>query len=129
MSDAPSQLDHLKSLVSQLQAKIEKLESAASSTAKGAADSAKGAIDSVKESLSPAQHLRIVLMGPPGAGKCQRSQLQDSWASSLEVNTTREGGAEGVGERRGERCQDDWLPLRWKRWKVQELSEAGQCTA
>ncbi|KAL8278020.1 hypothetical protein RQP46_009652 [Phenoliferia psychrophenolica] len=59
-SPAPpaAQLANLKALVGQLQAKIERLESQASD-----------AIGSVKESLSPAQHLRIVLMGPPGAGK------------------------------------------------------------
>jgi adenylate kinase len=69
MSDSPSQLDHLKSLVSQLQAKIERLEKQASSTAgevKGAVESAAG---SVKEALLPSHHLRMVLMGPPGAGE------------------------------------------------------------
>ena len=59
-SPAPpsAQLATLKALVGQLQAKIEKLESQATD-----------AIGSAKESLgiTPAQHLRIVLMGPPGA--------------------------------------------------------------
>lgn len=47
-------INHLKDLVLQLQAKIERLESQA--------------LQSVKEVITPAQHLRIVLMGPPGAG-------------------------------------------------------------
>ena len=55
-----AQLANLKALVGQLQAKIERLESQAGD-----------AIGSAKETLglTPAQHLRIVLMGPPGAGK------------------------------------------------------------
>ncbi|KAM0754134.1 adenylate kinase 1 [Meredithblackwellia eburnea MCA 4105] len=59
-SKGPEQLAHLKSLVAQLQAKIERLES-----------QAKGAVETVKETvgITPAQHLRIILMGPPGAGK------------------------------------------------------------
>lgn len=59
---APTQLSHLKDLVSQLQAKIERLEAQAGK-------SVGAAVESVKEAITPAQHLRIVLMGPPGAGK------------------------------------------------------------
>lgn len=51
----PTSLSHLKELVSQLQAKIERLESQA--------------VSAVKEAVTPSQHLRIVLMGPPGAGE------------------------------------------------------------
>lgn len=56
MAAAPAsdQLANLKSLVSQLQAKIERLESQAAPAAPAAA--------------SPAAALRLVLMGPPGAG-------------------------------------------------------------
>ncbi|GAA5866022.1 hypothetical protein JCM8547_002917 [Rhodosporidiobolus lusitaniae] len=77
---SPSQLEHLKDLVGQLQAKIERLESQAASSAQDAKaklvegvqdakDAVKGAVTGGKEALTPAQHLRIVLMGPPGAGK------------------------------------------------------------
>jgi adenylate kinase len=78
-SDSSSQLEHLKSLVAQLQTKIERLESQASSTAsdakakvgqavEGAKETVKEAVGGAKEALTPAQHLRLVLMGPPGAG-------------------------------------------------------------
>lgn len=79
-SDSSSQLEHLKSLVSQLQTKIERLESQAASSAsdakakvgqavEGAKETVKGAVGGAKEALTPAQHLRLVLMGPPGAGE------------------------------------------------------------
>lgn len=73
MSSSNSQLDHLKSLVGQLQAKIEKLESQAASTAGDLKDAAKQGVEAAKEKVgiatTPAQHLRMVLMGPPGAGE------------------------------------------------------------
>lgn len=80
-------IERLKELVGQLQAKIEKLESQASSKATDAKDSlkqaahdakdqVKGAVGVAKESLTPAEHLRIVLMGPPGSGKCQSQNVQ-----------------------------------------------------
>ena len=87
MTDQPSQLEHLKSLAAQLQERIAYLEKqAGSSTSKPAAPSsggAEGAVGAVKSSLQnaagkvreavlPAQHLRIVLMGPPGAGQSSR---------------------------------------------------------
>jgi len=56
-------LDELKSLVSQLQAKIDRLEQAAG------AGSAAPAAAPAASTKTPAQHLRMVLMGPPGAGK------------------------------------------------------------
>ncbi|GAA5937491.1 hypothetical protein JCM1841_006168 [Sporobolomyces salmonicolor] len=79
-SSSPSQLEHLKSLVSQLQAKIERLEQQAvasandakakvGSTVESAKDTVKGAVGGASQTLTPAQHLRLVLMGPPGAGK------------------------------------------------------------
>ncbi|KAK4694920.1 adenylate kinase, partial [Phenoliferia sp. Uapishka_3] len=58
------QLATLKALVGQLQAKIEKLESSAVGAVSDAVGSAKEALG-----VTPAQHLRMVLMGPPGAGK------------------------------------------------------------
>ncbi|GAA5970149.1 hypothetical protein JCM11641_000288 [Rhodosporidiobolus odoratus] len=77
-----SSIDELKSLISGLQAKVERLEAQAASAAgdaktkvAGAAESAKEAVKgavagtAVGEALTPAQHLRLVLMGPPGAGK------------------------------------------------------------
>ncbi|CEQ39700.1 SPOSA6832_01268 [Sporobolomyces salmonicolor] len=79
-SSSPSQLEHLKSLVSQLQAKIERLEQQAVASAndakakvgsavESAKDTVKGAVGGASQTLTPAQHLRLVLMGPPGAGK------------------------------------------------------------
>ncbi|BGP14002.1 hypothetical protein JCM10213_005587 [Rhodosporidiobolus nylandii] len=76
----PSQLEHLKALVGQLQAKIERLESQAATSATDAKnklvdaaadakDAVAGAVGGAKQQLTPAQHLRLVLMGPPGAGK------------------------------------------------------------
>jgi len=84
MADSQTNVDHLKQLISQLQAKVERLEQQAQSTATDAknkvADSLSSAKDAVKdtlagtnaqakEALTPAQHLRLVLMGPPGAGE------------------------------------------------------------
>lgn len=61
-----SELDYLKDLVSQLQGKISQLEGSAVS-------SAKGALQSVKETIGAATGSgdapRLVLIGPPGAGK------------------------------------------------------------
>ncbi|ORY55315.1 adenylate kinase 1 [Leucosporidium creatinivorum] len=84
MSSSNSQLDHLKSLVSQLQAKIEKLESQASSTAGDLKDAAVDTVQAAKEKVgiatTPAQHLRMVLMGPPGAGKgTQAPNIKDKF--------------------------------------------------
>ncbi|KAL7409885.1 adenylate kinase 1 [Mrakia frigida] len=53
-----SELEHLKSLVAQLTEKISSLES-----------SAETKIKSVFEEKTPAQQLRMILIGPPGAGK------------------------------------------------------------
>lgn len=73
MASSNPTIDHLKSLVSQLQAKIEKLEGQANASAGAAIETAKEAGHELKEKVlgatTPAQHLRMVLMGPPGAGK------------------------------------------------------------
>ncbi|GAA6026907.1 hypothetical protein JCM8097_005952 [Rhodosporidiobolus ruineniae] len=77
---ASDNLDQLKKLVGDLQAKVQRLEAqaAASATdvknkvvdaAEGAKDAVKGAVGGAASQLTPAQHLRLVLMGPPGAGK------------------------------------------------------------
>ena len=65
-----SNLAYLKSLVGQLQSKIEALEAQASKSTQQAGQVLSDAVSSVKEStgLTPAQQLRIVLMGPPGSG-------------------------------------------------------------
>ncbi|GAA6001035.1 hypothetical protein JCM10207_007383 [Rhodosporidiobolus poonsookiae] len=65
-SDSPSQLEHLKQLVGQLQAKIERLENQAAHKVHEVKDAVVG---SAPAALTPAQHLRLILMGPPGAGK------------------------------------------------------------
>ncbi|KAK6904996.1 adenylate kinase [Kwoniella mangroviensis CBS 10435] len=59
-----SEVDYLKTLVSQLQDKIHQLENKASSTVSSAVDSAKSAVG-----LGPKDAPRMVLIGPPGAGK------------------------------------------------------------
>ncbi|KAI5479187.1 adenylate kinase [Pseudohyphozyma bogoriensis] len=63
------QLAHLKDLVSQLQAKIVRLEEQAANKVGEVKGAVVDAVSSSKDALTPAQHLRIVLMGPPGAGK------------------------------------------------------------
>lgn len=50
------ELDYLKSLVTQLNEKIHNLEAKAK--------------DAVSGSKTPAQQLRTILVGPPGAGEC-----------------------------------------------------------
>lgn len=49
---APTELDHLKSLVAQLEEKIKAIEFKASQS----------------KPVTPAQQLRTILVGPPGAG-------------------------------------------------------------
>ncbi|POY76642.1 putative Adenylate kinase [Rhodotorula taiwanensis] len=98
-SDKSSEsLESLKSLVHQLQAKIERLESQAKQTATDATTKAGEALSSVKDTLAnkaaeagavgsaaqkaltPAQHIRMVLMGPPGAGKgTQAPNIQEKY--------------------------------------------------
>jgi adenylate kinase len=55
MTSASDELAYLKSLVSQLTVKINELEAKAASK---------------KPTPSPAQQLRTILIGPPGAGVC-----------------------------------------------------------
>ena len=55
MTSPSDELAYLKSLVSQLTVKIDELEAKASSK---------------KPTPSPAQQLRTILIGPPGAGEC-----------------------------------------------------------
>lgn len=66
MSD---KIEQLKELVSQLQAKIEKLESQASSQVKETVNDAKAKVAGATGlGLTPSEHLRVVLLGPPGSG-------------------------------------------------------------
>jgi hypothetical protein len=55
MTSASDELAYLRSLVSQLTVKIDELEAKAASK---------------KPAPSPAQQLRTILIGPPGAGGC-----------------------------------------------------------
>ncbi|CDZ97115.1 adenylate kinase [Phaffia rhodozyma] len=57
-----SEIDHLKALVSQLNEKIVSLENSA-------VDATKKAVASVTATKTPAEQLRMILIGPPGAGK------------------------------------------------------------
>lgn len=59
---ASDELEYLKTLVSQLNDKIKALESKAKTAVTGS-------------SKTPAQQLRTILIGPPGAGKSQSRQL------------------------------------------------------
>ena len=58
------QLAHLKDLVAKLQNKVERLEANLGAEAKSVVETVKEAVG-----LTPAQTLRMVLMGPPGAGQ------------------------------------------------------------
>ncbi|GAA5890374.1 hypothetical protein JCM6882_008812 [Rhodosporidiobolus microsporus] len=80
MSSDSTSIDQLKDLVHKLQSKIERLEAQAASSAADAKnklvdaageakDKVVGAVGGATGALTPAQHLRLVLMGPPGAGK------------------------------------------------------------
>lgn len=112
-SDKSSEsLDSLKSLVHQLQAKIERLESQAKQTASDAVDKADSAVSAVKgtlantattggvtgtvaqQSLTPAQHIRMVLMGPPGAGTSHPT-APTGWISALECPTKEAWNTQG----------------------------------
>merc|ERR1711939_201416 len=70
-----SDIAYLKGLVSQLQSKIEKLETQAGAAVSEASSAVKNTVDgavstaSAAVGLSPADRLRLILMGPPGAGK------------------------------------------------------------
>ncbi|KAL7419988.1 adenylate kinase [Cryptotrichosporon argae] len=65
-----SELEYLKSLVSQLQSKIATLEGAAAGSVASAVDSVKGAVGSVAGAVTgAAEGPKLVLIGPPGAGK------------------------------------------------------------
>ena len=60
MTSASDELAYLKSLVSQLTVKINDLEAKAASK---------------KPTPSPAQQLRTILVGPPGAGVCRAARV------------------------------------------------------
>ncbi|KAH8919618.1 adenylate kinase [Atractiella rhizophila] len=68
-------IEYLKGLVKQLSDKIEKLEKQAATRITEGKDTAVQTLKDVKNEassalgLSPSRHLRLVLMGPPGAGK------------------------------------------------------------
>lgn len=56
---ANDELSYLKSLVTALNAKIEALEG-----------KAKDAVSDAKKTFEPSKELRMILVGPPGAGAC-----------------------------------------------------------
>ncbi|WVR03416.1 adenylate kinase [Kwoniella sp. DSM 27419] len=64
-SNSGSELEYLKTLVSQLQDKIGQLEKSTSNTVASAVDTAKAAVGMGGAGNAP----RMVLIGPPGAGK------------------------------------------------------------
>jgi hypothetical protein len=68
MTSASDELAYLKSLVSQLTGKINELEAKAASK---------------KPTPSPAQQLRTILIGPPGAGVCRTRVCARSRVSAL----------------------------------------------
>lgn len=77
------QLANLKHLVAKLQSKVERLESTLATDAQAVGGAVKSAIG-----LGPSQTLRLVLMGPPGAGK--RLTIRPNSVGRL--NTTGGGG-------------------------------------
>lgn len=68
-----NELEYLKSLVSQLNAKIDALEG-----------KAKAAVEKTKP-FEPAKELRLILVGPPGAGAFQWSVFIDAIGVFAEV--------------------------------------------
>ncbi|OCF34963.1 adenylate kinase [Kwoniella heveanensis CBS 569] len=64
-SNSGSEVEYLKSLVAQLQDKITALEKSTTSSVSAAVDSAKAAVGLAPKGDAP----RMVLIGPPGAGK------------------------------------------------------------
>lgn len=58
------ELEYLKRLVGQLNDKIHELEGKAVSAVKG-----------VKDSITPHEQLRMILVGPPGAGACSAQSI------------------------------------------------------
>jgi hypothetical protein len=78
------QLASLKDLVAKLQSKVERLESTLATDVQAVGTSLKSAVG-----LAPGQTLRLVLMGPPGAGElyflssCSNYSNPISWSSLL----------------------------------------------
>jgi len=76
------ELGYLKSLVNQLNAKIQALEDKAKAGAKSVGEAASQAAADVQSKLpgKPSRSLRMVLMGPPGAGKgTQAPSIRDKF--------------------------------------------------
>lgn len=72
-SSSPSELEYLKKLVSQLNEKIETLETQTSKGVSSLTQKASDALQSAKVAIAgpstPVEGKRLILIGPPGAGK------------------------------------------------------------
>ncbi|GAA98155.1 uncharacterized protein L969DRAFT_93236 [Mixia osmundae IAM 14324] len=77
-----TELAYLKSLVSRLNEKIQSLESSAGDAVSSGGATISGVLESAKQTvgLTPSEQIRLILMGPPGAGKgTQAPKIKDKY--------------------------------------------------